>query len=110
MPVSIDPTLPLEVTVDFQSKHRAAFRLFTKAPKKGSQWVFLKEGTEDTTTTTAPLRSGSSLKYEFIFFEEPNRFRAVLVFRQNGQVLTGGTVEVDAPGNELFVTDTVVLQ
>ena len=26
--VAIDPTIPLSVTVDFQSVHRAAFRLF----------------------------------------------------------------------------------
>jgi hypothetical protein len=110
MPVSIDPTLPLQVTVDFQSKHRAGFRLFTKGPDNADQWVFLKEGTEDTTTTSAPLESGSSLRYEFIFFQEASPFRVVLIFRQNGQVLSGGTIVVNAPGDTLFVADDVVLQ
>jgi len=108
--VIVDPTLPLQVTVDFQSKHRAGFRLFTHGPDANDSWVFLKEGTEDTTTVAAPLAPGSGVKYEFVYFQESAPFRAVIVFRQNGQVLTGGLVAVDAPGNALFITDSVTLQ
>lgn len=109
-PVTIDPGLPLEVRVDFQSPHHTAFRLFTRGVNPAGPWAFLKEGIEDSTAVTTPLPRGSALKYEFIFFQESHPFHAVLIFRQNGQVLNDGVVSVDAPGDSLFVTDIVELQ
>jgi hypothetical protein len=108
--VQIDPTLPLQVTVDFQSRFRAAFRLFTRGPKETDPWIFLKEGIQDATAISIPLPRGSLVKSEFIFFEQPEPFRALLIFRQNGQSLPGGIIAVTAPGNASFVTDTVELE
>lgn len=110
MPVQIDPTLPLHVSVDFQSRHRAAFRLFTRGPNETDPWIFLKEGTQDTTAISIPLPLGSMVKSEFIFFAEPDLFRAVLIFLQNGQSLPGGTRAIEAPGDALFVSDTAELE
>jgi len=107
--VQIDPTLPLSVTVDFQSRHRAAFRLFTRGPGETDPWIFLKEGSGDTTVIATPLARGSIVKSEFIFFAGPDPFRAVMIFRQNGHLLEGGTRSVDAPGDDLFVADTAEL-
>jgi hypothetical protein len=107
--VSIDPKLPLQVTVDFQSKHRAAFRLFTHGPHANDPWVFLKDGVEDTTAISAPLPAGSKIRYEFVFFKESFPFRTVLIFRQNGNVLPGGTLTVTGKGDEGFISGEVDL-
>ena len=107
--VRIDPTLPLQVTVDFQSKHRSAFRLFTRGPNENDPWVFLKDGIEDSAAISAPLARGSKVKYEFVFFKESFPFRTVLIFRQNGDVLPGGAQTVTGNGDELFITGEVNL-
>jgi hypothetical protein len=108
--VSIDPKLPLQVTVDFQSKHRSAFRLFTRGPNPSDPWVFLKDGIEDSTAIAAPLAIGSLIKYEFVFFKETFPFRTVLIFRQNGNVLNGGTRTINGKGDELFIAGDVELE
>jgi hypothetical protein len=106
--VHVNPSLPLEITVDFQSIHRAGFRLFTRQSAE-DQWTFLKQGIEDTTTTSVPLRVGGALQYEFIYFKEAQEFAAVLVFRQNGQSIDGSPVRISAPGDETLVVGQVDL-
>ena len=106
--VTVDPALPLELVVDFQSRHRAAFRLFRQ--QGGRESDFLKEGTADASAFVAPVAPGDAIIYEFIYFAEPSDFRAVLVLRQNGQVREGGVVPVVEKGNALFVSGRVLLQ
>jgi len=104
----VNGSLPLEITVDFQSKHHAGFRLFTR-DSAASPWKFLKQGDSDTTTTSMPLPPGGAIQYEFIFFKEDHPFAAVLILKQNGVTLDGGMVAVTAPGDALLVVDQVEL-
>ena len=106
--VTVDPVLPLEVLVDFQSKHRAAFRLFRR--REGEDAEFLKEGIADGSAFVASVSPGDVIVYEFIFFAEPFDFRAVLVFRQNSRVREGGVMPVTAKGSKLLVSGEVALQ
>jgi hypothetical protein len=106
--VTVDPALPLEVLVDFQSRHRAAFRLFRRRP--GAPEEFLKEGFSDTSTFIAAVAPGDVIVHEFIFFAEPFDFRAVLVFRQDGRLCDGGVVPVDEQGDVLFAGGEVALR
>jgi len=106
--ISVSSHLPLQVEVDFQSRHRAGFRLFTRE-RADQDWKFVKEGIADTATILTPMRAGGAIKYEFLFFTESHPFAAVIVFRQNGQMVENGLVSVEAPGNSQFITDTVEL-
>lgn len=109
MPLVIAPNVPLQVTVDFQSRHLSAFRLFTRGANHNADWEFLKEGIEDSTAVTV-VSPGGALQAEFLYFAETQQFRAVLVFRQHGQVLNGGTITVEGPGDARVLTEVVDFQ
>jgi hypothetical protein len=106
MEVHINPGLPLEVLIDFQSVHRAGFRIFVRS---GGDWEFVKDGIGDHRIVLPPLPTGSAVMYEFIYFSGPQPFRAVLGFRQNGQILPDGVVPVKAGGDDRFIQGEVNL-
>ncbi|HEX2079417.1 MAG TPA: hypothetical protein VHG08_16950 [Longimicrobium sp.] len=107
MAVNIDSRVPLEVLIDFQSVHRAAFRLFARTA--GGEWEFVKDGTGDQRTILPPLPSGSALLYEFIYFAESRPFRAAVALRQNGRLLPDGVIPVTAAGDVRFIQGEVDL-
>lgn len=85
--IAVDPTAPLEVTVDLQSKQHAGFRLFTRGAAPGAPERFLKRDTKDASAIIAEPEQGGALVYEFLYFATAEPFRAVIAFRQRGRLL-----------------------
>ncbi len=102
-PIVLDPTVPVTITVDFQSLHHAAFRLFTVAGASQKPQL-LKLGSADTTFSVSPVRLKKGLLWEFAFFKESAPFQAALVFRQKGDP---HLVSITAKGDELLTQGEV---
>lgn len=105
--ITAEAGTPVKLTVDLQSRHIAAWRIFTRS-SEADDWTFIKSGHEDATTVLHEAPPGGGLRAEFIFTPDAEReFRALLVFEQRNEILEDGAVPVVAPGDQLIVVQEV---
>lgn len=110
---SKDNPIPLpdgfvEFTLDLQSNHRGAFRLFTRA-KAGAPWVVVKEGElKDTGWTVDAKLLRAGLKYYFAWLRTPEKLRVAFIFRPTSGTGAPAQAVVIAPATAGLIDGEVV--
>ena len=98
----MDPTAPLQVTVQIDSPQVVVYRLWFQRPGDAG-WTLFANGTDETPSTASghaftvgPLPSGSLIGYQLILSGNPvTVFRVVLAIAQGGAPLAGGPLVLE---------------
>jgi hypothetical protein len=106
----MDPTAPLQVTVQIDSPQVVVYRLWFQRPGDAG-WTQFANGTDEDssaasghTFTVGPLPAGSKVGYQFILSGNPvTVFRVELTVAQRGAPLGGGPLMLEGTTDDTGV-------
>lgn len=110
MPLSVDPSAPVKILVDLQSRHFTGYQVWLRNSATEG-WRFLKEGSRDSVTVVPSIPEGAECAVDFFFFSgnDGQDFKAMVVFEQFGKIVDDGAIQVTAGDADRFVQTRVNL-